>query len=401
MRLRRTISIASLFVIPELAALEANAKDACDFGKILQPDKVYVYLLHQQNEIYRKYDKDCTGKLTADQIAKYEAEQRVLYEGAQRNVERRTAAGKPVVLDKDGKTDVPLTGKIEPSDNTFPSGWHYLLRDSAEDVGLFISPKSFDSAGGATFGFSSDAITANTSWSAKGFASAAYYWTDNPPPDGAPYFKGYAIAPWVSFNRLTNSSVALASKQLNVLSLGLTGEADFGRVLLADQVFRANGALNADFDGKTRSWSATAEWQPVSNDYTPAISAPNPLGPFTWQVDPILRTQYTQRLNGSLDPIFVNSDQVWRVGPVVSLTIAPKKNDLVIPRWLQTTAFNLTYEWLINTSSGLTYPLLNTSLNLPVDPAGHFGLKINYQRGYLEQTGQQVEQATIGLGAKW
>src|SRR5262249_15968156 len=154
--------------------------------------------------------------------------------------------------------------------------------------------------------------------------------------------------------------------------------------------------FNSNFEGDAKSWSGTAEWQPVSNEW--GISAPNSLGPYlTWELDPIARLLYTQRVNGSLDPIFAIRNDVLRIGPVLTLSVRPVENDVLVPHWLQGVVLAATYEWLDALFTHRTYRLLNTAVNFPLDPSGHFGVQLSYQRGQLEETGGQVNLITAGL----
>jgi hypothetical protein len=284
------------------------------------------------------------------------------------------------------------------------SGWNFLLRDSTEDIGVWQRPKKAALAGGAQFGFSSDAAAANESWAAKGVATVVYSWLNNRDSND-PGVVGFAFAPWASFNRLTNSntSSAFKSKQLDVLSLGGTTELGYRQSNFVDHYVRLKGGVNTDFEFNVRSWTAAAEWQPVSNQY--GLSAPIFLGqPFTLQIDPIARLQTIQRVNGSHDPIFTEHDRVWRAGPVISLVLQPAKDesgDGILPKFLQSAAFNLSYSALFDTYTGKDYYLLNTSLNVPFPGTENVGAKLSYARGYDDQTATWTDQFLIGLSAKW
>jgi len=371
----------------------------------LRPDMTRAYVMHELFDIYRKADKHCDGHLTEAEINDFESSIDVTAKIAltEQYVRSNTAAGRPVHLDSSGEpplTIVPTT--IEPTPLPCMADSYFLLRNAAEDVRIFSCPKDFKSATGAQFGYSYDGVAQNISWTAKGFAAADFVWRNSSAPEG-PYVAGYAFAPWVSFNRLTNSAASLRSKQTDLLSYGATAELAFGRVLGADQYFRATAQVNSDFEGDAKSWSVTAEWQPVSNDWIPAISAPNPLTQYaTWELDPIARSIYSVRLEDKpIDPIFATRGDTFRAGPVLALSILPVHNDMLVPHWLQPTVFTTSFEWLEDFYNHRTYRLLNSTLNFPIDPDGHLGVQLNYQHGQLEETGKRVNQATAGLAAKW
>ena len=146
------------------------------------------------------------------------------------------------------------------------SGWHFILRDKFSDISIFSDPSNASDAKGAQLSWTNDAIAQNKSWAATGVTGMAYTWTAPENPVGA-YIAGFAIAPTLLFNRVTNSNAKLASKEVNLLQYALTSELGIGHVLGGTQYFRLRGGFLSDFDGTAKSWAATAEWQPVS---TPA-----------------------------------------------------------------------------------------------------------------------------------
>ena len=404
---------AALFTLSSAMAQPAKTfklpGDNCEFADAqgnLLPAKATTYILHQKYDIYRKFDIDCNGHLSESESAAFEASMKGQLDIVRSTVESAAAAGRPIRLEADGKSSRVLFIDPKPPADDKKSGWSFLLRDSAEDIGIYLHPKDFKSAGGAQAGYSNDAAAGNVSWSAKGVATVVYQWLNDDPNSS---LVGFALAPWVSFNRLTNSNAAASfqSKQLDVLSFGGSSEIGLGPTFLGDQYLRIKGALNTNFEFDPQSWSATAEWQPFSNKL--GLSAPIfiPHLPLTVEIDPILRGQILQRINGSTLPVFSQHDQLWRGGPAVGLTIKPKKDEIgdiqdgFLPKWLQPSGFNLSYGALFDTYTGKEYYLLNTSLTFPLDEQGHIGLKFSYQRGQNEETGIWVDQAMIGLGVKW
>jgi hypothetical protein len=67
-------------------------------------------------------------------------------------------------------------------------------------------------AKGAQFSWSRDRVAFNDQWAAKGAVAEELIWINpNPVPDG-PYLNLWAIAPTVTFQRVTNSNTALAAQ---------------------------------------------------------------------------------------------------------------------------------------------------------------------------------------------
>jgi hypothetical protein len=370
----------------------------------LRPETEKAFLMHQAFDVYQKADTNCDGHLSPDEVKAFENSQPVMsmLQLGEDYINRSVAAGQPIHLDKNGDPLVPIVAPTTPSPPSCGPGWQFLLRGTAEDIGVFACPKDFKTASGAQFSYSWDGVADNTSWAAQGIATVVYNWQNmaGPATAGSPYVAGFAIAPWMSFNRLTESAASLAKMQVDVLSFGGTGEVAFANVLDAAQYLRAKPAYNTDFEGHPHSWSQTLEWQPVSNDL--GISVPNPLGSMlTYEIDPILRYQYSQAIAKSTDPIFASGNSVSRVGPVLALTIAPLQNDIIVPHWLQAASFTASYEWLSNVYRTKNYRLLNTALNLPIDSQGHLAMKVSYQDGQIEETAQNVQKVMVGISAKW
>jgi hypothetical protein len=400
------LALSCLFLIAVTGSASAMKDDPCndkfkDNNGDLRPDKVKAYVMHEQFEIYRKADLDCDGHLTAKEIAAFEADAKLnlQIELTQTFVRGETSSGGKIPLDKNGEPPLPIVASVDPTPDPCPPGWRFLLRNSAEDIGAFSCPKDFKSATGAQFGFTADGIAGNQSFFGKGVAAVPYVWR-NPVGEAGPYVAGYALSPWMSFNRSTNSLQTLKSKEVNVLSLGGTGEVALAQILGGTQYLRSRTQYNTDFDGVAKSWSSAVEWQPVSNEL--GLSAPRPLGRYlVWEVDPIVRTIYSSRLNGSLDPIFTARNEALRIGPVIALTVAPVQNDAVVPHWMQSASFSASYEYLRDVYSNRNYRLFNTAANLPLDAEGHLALQVAYQYGNVEETGGRVNLTTVGLSAKW
>lgn len=388
-----------------IVPLSAMAKPDCKFkdpqGNLL-PSMTAVYVLHQKYEIYREFDEDCDGHLSEAETRKFEDTQRSQQSLAVYAVQKATEEGHPIKIDKDGKPSRVLVVDPPPKEEVKQSDFVFLLRDNAEDIGIFAHPKDVKAASGAQLSYSSDAAASNVSWTAKGVATAYYRWLSDSPDPG---LVGFAAGPWVSFNRQTNSASNLRAKQLNVLSYGAATELGFGPTFLGDQYLRLKAAVNSDFDFLIKSWSATAEWQPVSPDYK--LSYPISVGPMLLRVDPVARVQTLQRLNGSADPVFSQHDSVWRVGGRLAFSLTAKPDEVgdlaegFLPKWLQSAALNLSFSGLWDTHTGQQYHMINSTLTIPLDSRGHIGANFSYQRGELEETGQWTDQVMIGLGLKW
>jgi hypothetical protein len=403
---------ATLFVVASMYLVlfacdgsSARAEDhppviICDFGK--KPSRVQYELLleHQYSEEYKYFDKNCNGKpdhaaftawfnqRIADQLHDYD---------------RLNQAGVPV----------PLPGDPNPKPKKAPGGWsaYPILRDSFADVAVFSSPKDVKLASGAQLNYSRDNVGENTSWSATGVAAYPIVWQNpvNPTPRSAfdPYLEGFALTPTVTFNRLTNTNTILAKKNVNILTFGGASEFAFGHMFDETTVhyFRVRSALATDFDSVKKSWSVTGEYQPITNfSDRMNFGSPNRLGmlPATFQIDPILRIEYSERLQSTTDPLFATHENVLRAGPVLALSIAPFQGDASpVPKVLQRLNYTASYSWLRDLNRDQSYAHFLTALGFALDDSGNVGIKLSFEKGKNEETGKPADVTKVGLTAKY
>lgn len=420
------LGILFYFLTPSIGvaaerAGEPNGADVCHFGHngvITDANEYRIYLLHQQSDLYRLYDKKCDGnpELTLSDWVAYKNAQDDKNALKVHDFNRQIAMGKPFKIPPtpSGGPEQPAptatgTGNQAETKKCPPTGWHstFVLRDSYTDVSSFSCPSDAKSASGAQFGWSRDAIAANTSWSAKGIVAESITWwgTPNSHEDGAfePYLAAFSVTPSIRFERLDNSNIKLKSKNTDVLAYSATAETAVGHIF-DDTIhfFRARGTLVSDFEGNEKSWMAVGEWQPVTNQYVINLGSPNPLGPLpvTWEVDSTFRAEYSAAQSGTLDPIFAHSNSVFRYGGVVAVTLAAEHLESV-PAPLQRISANGSYLWLTNTATNKPYPLFNGALTYNLDESGHFGIKMSFQKGKIEETGKGTNTQSISLSSKF
>jgi hypothetical protein len=392
------------FVLCLLIVPPAHAKaPACSFGDngaLMTEEQAKIYFLHKRNEIFRKADTNCDGKLDQEEMQRFShaAEHDPQFILDVHDAERLRQAGQPMRVDA---ADVaPNAGKKGTVSNlNLPKGWTFLLRDSYKDVSIFSAPKEAKDASGAAFGWNRDGEASNRAWSAKGVVAVPYLWR-NPGSVEGPYLAGYAFAPSISFNRVTNSNTKLASKDIDILSFGISNEVAIGNFLGGTQYFRLRGSLLSNFDGDDKSVALVGEWQPF---ITPlGLSVPQPIGTTnaTFTFEPVLRAEYARNLGNSTDPLFASDDDVFRSGPMATLSISPEKWDGV-PQWARAFRLSSSYGYLHDFSNSDNYTLWSSEIFMNLDDEGHLALKFNYDKGKLEETAQKIDLAKVGLAAKW
>ncbi len=283
---------------------------------------------------------------------------------------------------------------------------HLTIGDSFNDLN-FLSTKdcAAGAAKGAQFSWARDGIAFNDQWIAKGAVAERLVWLNEPttrPTD--PYLNLLAVAPVVTFQRVTNSNLSLASKNVDNLAYGFSSEALFDRVAKDWQVYvRGRALANGDFEGHTHSWSTTAEVQALNAAFEHIV-----IPSFGFLIlQPLIRAQYFERVGPAnpttykLDPIFNMNSTVLRAGPVISATLIPQPLENTdpdkpppAPQW----SFNVTYSWYNDFFSGQKYEHWNPSFTYNF--TDNIGLTVSYEKGKVEQTGAKIDLVSVGLSVK-
>jgi hypothetical protein len=356
---------------------------------------------HKNSDLYKYFDRNCDNH---PDLAAYDAWLDAKNPLAEHDEQRRHLAHLPPLEIK-----TPATEPVKP-----PGGWksYFILRDSFQDISIFGQPKPASSASGATFGWARDDVGGNTSWSAKGVVAYPVVWQnpDNPAPRSAfdPYVVGFALSPSLNFQRVTDSNPKFAKNDIDILTYGATSELAVGHMFdeTTTHYFRSRTSAVGTFEGDIHSWSETFEYQPLTGPTTPGIpklSSPNGLfGVATWELDAIARIQYIERTAITKDPLFGTQDHLTRAGGVLALTIIPQQGpDSPVSKTLQRLSFNASYSWLKNVTTRQEYAHFLAALGFALDDNGNIGIKLSYESGKIEDTGQDVKLSKIGLAAKF
>src|SRR5438477_4365743 len=380
-------------------ASEAQEAAKCNFGKNPTREQYRILLLHQNSDEFKLFDGQCTGRPDHKAYLAWLESKIVL---PLHDYDRLRRAGVRAPLPDTGGAPPPKAG-----------GWqsYLILRDSCEDVAVFSSPKDVKLASGASLTWSNDRIAANRSWTAKGVAAYPIVWQnpDNPAPRSSfdPYLVGLAFTPTVAINRVTNSNAQLVKNNIDVLTFGGAAEVAVGHMFdeTTTHYFRARVAAAGTTEGTVKSIWDTVEYQPITNFANFLnVGSPNPLGPIpaTFEIDAIYRAQYATRTVMTLDPIFANREHIFRSGPVLALSIIPQQGpDSPVPKLLQRFNFVTTYSWLEDPQTHQTFWHWLASLGFALDDNGNVGIKLSYEKGQVEQTGQPVDLTKVGLTAKF
>lgn len=399
--------------VPAVCVFKKNAA-----GHFVPSGAERVYQAHQKSAMLRVYDVNCNGipedvevaaalndpdrdlKLRKvgpalviadvgnrdDALARAQTSAAALTKGATAPAAKSSASDTPP---EKPATDCPvgLTG--------YP-----IVRDSYADltvVKITDCPPALGNAKGAMFSYTRDDVAPNTQWAAQGVIAERFLWYTKDPCAG-PCVSEVAFAPIARFQRLTNSNAKLTSKNLDVLSPGLSGELLIDDPLHTPLQLYLRGRVNANgnFEGIVNSWSQTLEVQPV---YGPLyIGERLKIGSVFLNVSPVLRAQYFERTGKDTDPIFATANHVFRVGPGVAVLMRPLDRDPV-PAWLQKISLSATYDWLYDEISHRTVEYSKTTLGY--DITTNFGMALSYEKGKVEETGKDVATTMLALTVKY
>jgi type II secretory pathway component PulJ len=387
------------------AAAPKSTSDSVDVcaEKVLLPT---VAALHRNSAFLRAYDSNCNGIPDRSELLEAERDQ---YQKLQSMKQVGTVVPPPAEKAKAGKTKgtvdsvAPVAVADKPAPSRCPPGWsgYPILRDSYADIHGALStdcPPSLKGVKGAQFSWARNGISDNDQWLAKGVAGARFMWLGTGVDSVQPYINLIAISPIVRFQRVLNSNPKLQGNNIDILSPGISSEMLVNQLLdpQLQLYFRARANVNGDFEGKAHSWSGAFEVQPI---YDPLRIGTNiPIGYSYWTFSPLVRAQYFGRMGGAADPLFLNSNRVLRAGPALSLDIVAFDGDPV-PSWLRNITFNLTYTQYQELLRQRSYGHLNTTLTYNV--TDNFGLSLSYERGKIDETGQNVDLTMLALSVKY
>lgn len=333
-----------------------------------------VYL-HQVSALYRTADLNHDGVISNQEIAKLE-------------VKASDDSGYYVDKDKEmfgTKTTTPkelyVSHIASKPDPTFtPNPLNIQVRRTMEDIsGPFDAKQAdkFKAAKAAEFGFTSNNVSGNDAYSARGVMARSF----NMPG-------GYWM-PSIQFDRVGNSKDT--TKDINSLIFGATavwvpqasGPIDYHEIRLG-----ARSATNFDFEpglsgGELQYLPIFDFWSNGSFDPIPGV--PN------WFV----RTkQWLHTEAGVDDRENAVEDSYFRSGGAVGVELIPGLDRLLV------SAEYRYYFDLLGHNDG-DYDNFKASISWKLDPLGNFVLQASYENGLVPLNMQDVDLFSFGLGVKY
>ncbi|HUU67310.1 MAG TPA: hypothetical protein VMW57_08550 [Methyloceanibacter sp.] len=295
-----------------------------------------VYDLHVANPAFRRCDAKSDGALQPDELACYDAfpvkasfslpapvpPRTPIIEAAVEPTQRRS----PALTATTVATDDPLTASNET---------HLIVRRSRNAIGSFADPAPFADAAGAEFAWADDRVGDNEVWSAHGIVAASFVHYGEVQRDAA-YIDTLTLAPYINFDRTSNSTKT--TEDIDNLTYGGAFEAGFANVFGATQFVDIGGALASSFGAESKNWSIDLAWQPIGgvnpeggNTIFSYFGTPIPLGRnLVFSLSPMIQAEYVSDLSdASLQPIFFDHDEAFRMGPTVTLAVDGRKLDSV------------------------------------------------------------------------
>ena len=283
------------------------------------------------------------------------------------------------------------------ADEEAGSGWKttYFLRRDMPDISLFSGIKSVDRAKGAEISYARDEVSRDTIWAVNGITGVAWQLYGAEPPTAAePTLIAVFVAPYVSMNRVSNSSPKLKSKDVDTATYGLKLETGYANLVGGSQFFRIGGAGVEDGIRDTTSVAIVAEWLPVYPIFEQII--PGTLLRYTFQPD--FKLQYDRTTDAKKPLLFSMDTEALRIGPQFSLVLqaVPHAN------WfLSKFVVNVTYHPAYELYSGRSLSWFDASITYNLDPDGHFGITTSYSKGESEDTGKATDIVKVALTGKF
>jgi hypothetical protein len=271
----------------------------------------------------------------------------------------------------------------------------YFLRRDMPDISLFSGIKSVDKAKGAEISYARDEVSHDTIWAVNGITGVAWQLYGAGPPIAAePTLIAVFVAPYVSMNRVSNSSPKLKSKDADTATYGLKLETGYANLVGGSQFFRIGGAGVEDGIRDTTAVAIVAEWLPVYPIFEQII--PGTLLRYTFQPD--LKLQYDRTTDAKKPLLFSMDTEALRIGPQFSLTLqAVPHANWFLSKFVVTVTYHPAYELY----SGRSLSWFDASITYNLDPSGHFGITASYSNGESEDTGRSTDIAKVALSGKF
>lgn len=415
--LRRSflVAIALLGHIGVCEAAVSSADLACidragnNNGLIDSKAEILTTALHV-DKTFREQDKSCDGKISRAELNAWLAKKKksLKVQLAVRDLERKViAVSLPTADTKPSGTAQEAAHLEHAGEWTQPkgSGQIYLRRDF-QDLFLFSDPKPTGS--GAEFAVTSDLLAENRSISAKGVA----FWplvfdrTWEEKQRDRPYLARVSLTPSLRFEYLSNSDKKLKKRNIEIVTPGLTAEAEVGNLLGFSHYARARASLVTS-TGHSESWQLRGEWQPIEPSGRFCVGSPCPLfgSPLLFRFDPKVVAEHAVaigRVDPISEPLFSKKDYASRVGVSLPLKVYP--NLLLrkeLPIYLQYVDLSISYTAYQDLAIKSKYSLFDAVLTLKNSPDDRIGISLSYTRGNVEDTGQPINAAKIGVAAKF
>ncbi len=364
---------------PALFLGTLNAQDTNKPGKDnLNAAERKIYFIHQNNEIYRKFDTDWDGHLSP-------AELKSLEEAVARDASLDEISWQQAHPGQD-KATIKELSKMFPDKSKTPTKdvdlWGFQIRRSLADVkpGKAFSPKTPP----ATFSYQRDLAGESDAWTAKGVVARPFVF---------PGVGSSSIIPSIEFDRFSHEGDPAKERDLLIFrigsDIGLPGIPN-GDVTAGNRL-RMNAAFKTDSGFNEKTWAGEVEWETA---YGP-LAGFHPLGslPFEWYPRAYPRAEFGTR-SDNRELLTEDEKDFFRLGPVLALQLVPsfKKG------WDDRLILSLEYAYLLSAKGDRSVRNFAARLDWMLDANGHLKLGVEYQNGALTLEQHRTKTVTVGLG---
>jgi len=381
------------FVVFTPVGRAQNAKDF-DFnknGQIDSGEEADAFLKHVNSVLYREIDKNKNGKIEQSELDAHEKEvgnkvsvnreefQR--YQNAQNGMNFRLA-------------DKSFVNK--PAKPNSLAG--FLIRRNVEDITVLNDPVAFGKASGALFGFTRDMRKDNDMWQARGVVMYPWRWENKgaAPSSTAMVFSATSLAPAIAFDRMTNE--VQPDNEVDSLIFRIVTESEFiGGPVFQGFYLRLNPFYATDFDFRSSQAGGELQFDPLFDFLgLGGVAYDLPCLPISIRPRVILHLEGGDTLDAGVNQKLKEGDWFLRIGPKLELEFWPTA------LWLQRLSFNVKWTFLEALhGSPLSSYLFEGGARLRIDPIGHAQIELNYRRGEVPLTQEEVNTFILGINVKF
>ncbi len=268
--------------------------------------------------------------------------------------------------------------QLYPEPKKFKTGG-ILLRETLEDISPASPAKPISKIKAALFSYTHDFGAGTNTWVAKGAIMRPCKINDR-----------FYIAPGITFNRLISEDATKAANSL-IPKIGLYFRRN-GSGIVVSHLIRVFGNYGTDFDFKSSQYGVEVEWEPVFKNGPFGVYWRLPDSDVELRLQAFLHAEAGYVKEKGEKENLKSDDTYLRAGGKLGVDI----------RFFEAVELSGGYRYLKGISgTPKDTPYFTGALAYSLGPNGNIALKIEYQKGNLPLTLEEVNNIVVGLGIKF